>query len=289
MKTLPLTIAIATYNRAHYLRQTLQSIVGSDARPLEVLVLDDGSKDNSAQEITKSCSIPIQYFYQQNQGPATSRNILAEKAAAPYILFLDDDDLLEPDALSCLCSTAEQHNGTGVVYSQYTRIDAEVLPLPSRLKRKNYPSGLIFPTLFQMNLILPSATLIPVQLIRRKKLRFNPSLRINEDYQFFLRLALDTPFFAINRPLIRRRRHQNNLSKRSAATAALEYQILKDFYEKTPEAAQQISPDIYKKRLAELLLREAKATEDTVQKLALNRKALHLSFSWKALFRSIIP
>lgn len=289
MKTLPLTIAIATYNRAHYLRQTLQSIVGSDARPLEVLVLDDGSKDNSAQEITKSCSIPIQYFYQQNQGPATSRNILAEKAAAPYILFLDDDDLLEPDALSCLCSTAEQHNGTGVVYSQYTRIDAEGLPLPSRLKCKNYPSGLIFPTLFQMNLILPSATLIPVQLIRRKKLRFNPSLRIYEDYQFFLRLALDTPFFAINRPLIRRRRHQNNLSKRSATTAALEYQILKDFYEKTPEAAQQISPDIYKKRLAELLLREAKAAEGTVQKLALNRKALHLSFSWKALFRSIIP
>ena len=92
------TVIVPVYNSERYLENTLQSIFNQDYRPLEVIVVDDGSTDNSAK-IARSFK-NIQYVYQVNQGPSAARNAGITIAQGSFIAFLDSDDTWMPHKLS---------------------------------------------------------------------------------------------------------------------------------------------------------------------------------------------
>jgi len=99
------TIFIPTFNRAELLPRAFESIEQQSFKDFEVLIIDDGSSDNSA-EIVKNwqtnVDFPVFYHYQENQGKPAAHNHGAQKANGFFFVTLDSDDLLAPDALEIL-------------------------------------------------------------------------------------------------------------------------------------------------------------------------------------------
>ena len=86
------SVIIPTYNRAALLREALDSVFAQSFTDYEVIVVDDGSTDETAA-VVASYGSRIRYFQQQNQGPGAARNLGAKYATGEYIAFLDSDDL----------------------------------------------------------------------------------------------------------------------------------------------------------------------------------------------------
>ena len=92
------SVVVPTYNRAELLRQTLQSILAQTILPLEVIVVDDGSTDHTA-EMCAGFGESIRYFRQENQGLSAARNAGIQRARGEWIAFCDSDDLWRPRKL----------------------------------------------------------------------------------------------------------------------------------------------------------------------------------------------
>src|SRR6187397_1072894 len=103
MPAMPITISIITpcYNGSRYIRETLQSALAQTHPPLEVIVIDDGSTDDSAA-LAENAGPPVRVIRQTNQGESVARNRGIAEARGSHVLFLDADDMLEPESLSRL-------------------------------------------------------------------------------------------------------------------------------------------------------------------------------------------
>jgi glycosyltransferase involved in cell wall biosynthesis len=97
-KSVKITVAIPTYNSTATIRSTLESVLGQTVKPDEILVVDDGSTDDTIS-ILESYKTRIELFQQQNQGVAGARNELCARASGDLIAFLDHDDIWHPSYL----------------------------------------------------------------------------------------------------------------------------------------------------------------------------------------------
>ena len=285
MNVVPVSVAISTYNRADLLKICLNSIFNSTVAPAEVLVMDDGSADNTAQTVA-AFGDKVKYFYQHNQGLAAARNALTKLASSQYIIFFDDDDVMLPDALELLYEAVAKHSSEGpaAAYGQYVRINSEGVRQVTRLKKECYPSGRIVAEIFETNLILPSATLLDREHMIRVNMFFPLDVKVCEDYKFMLEYSLTVPFYAVNKPIVERRRHNSNMSVRSSASAEVQFGILHDFYSRHPEIVSEIPLPKANHRFAQLKIRAARSCRDKVQRKALFAQALRFKFSWKAVW-----
>ncbi|MCB8978370.1 MAG: glycosyltransferase family 2 protein [Ardenticatenaceae bacterium] len=99
-----ISIIIPTYNRKVFLYETLDSLTRQNfpAAHFEVIVVDDGSTDETSSVIDETFPFALRYFWQENQGDAEARNLGAKQSEADILVFLDDDILVEPDYLEQL-------------------------------------------------------------------------------------------------------------------------------------------------------------------------------------------
>ena len=107
-----LTIIIPTFNYGHFLPRTLRSILQQEVEGLEVIIVNDGSTDDTEtvlQKYTAASNVNVQVIAQDNFGPSVARNVGLRHAQGEYILFLDADDELLPDSLSPLLQTLKQN------------------------------------------------------------------------------------------------------------------------------------------------------------------------------------
>lgn len=106
------SIIIPVYNAAKYLAETLESLLSQTYSHLEIICIDDGSKDNSAEIIRcfQDRDPRIKYLLQENSGPGAARNNGIKHAVGKYIVFQDSDDLLHRDAIRVMLEHAEKEN-----------------------------------------------------------------------------------------------------------------------------------------------------------------------------------
>ena len=99
--SIELSIIIPCYNVEDYIEQCLDSILQQDILPKEILCIDDGSTDNTANIIKRYCETHtyIKYIYQENQGVSQARNTGLKNAISQYIQFVDPDDILHSKLL----------------------------------------------------------------------------------------------------------------------------------------------------------------------------------------------
>ncbi|WP_040630462.1 glycosyltransferase family 2 protein [Fortiea contorta] len=113
MKNFPLvSVVIPAYNYAKYLAKTLDSVFAQTYRPIEVIVVDDGSTDNTA-EIVRAYP-EVRYFYQSNQGVSVTRNVGIAAAQGEFIAFIDGDDIWKPHKLSLQIAYMLEHPDIGI-------------------------------------------------------------------------------------------------------------------------------------------------------------------------------
>ncbi len=109
-----ISVVIPTFNCGRYLRETITSTLGQTAPPFDIIVVDDGSTDDTAQ-IVAEFGASVKYVHQENAGVSPARNRGLEMASGDWVMFLDADDRLEPDALAVLGAAATGLEA-GVVY-----------------------------------------------------------------------------------------------------------------------------------------------------------------------------
>lgn len=129
------SIVIPTYNRAVFLRELLESLVTQAYRPIEVLVMDDGSTDTTAVQVREFDAVPrdgvsFRYEFLEGRGGAqVARNRGVELATGDAFMFVDSDDVLAPDGLRQLAEALEAHSEWDYVYGRVERTDEKLEPL----------------------------------------------------------------------------------------------------------------------------------------------------------------
>src|SRR5215510_6516895 len=109
------SVVIATFNRAAYLPATIASILNQSFQDFELIVVDDGSTDDT-RAVLAAYGSRLQYFYQSNAGAAAARNLGARHAKAAWLAFQDSDDLSLPNHLASLYARAIKLTG-GMVFA----------------------------------------------------------------------------------------------------------------------------------------------------------------------------
>src|SRR3954447_6986099 len=110
-----ISIVIPAYNAAVYVLEAVESALGQTRPPAEVIVVDDGSTDGTESALAPVRS-RITYLRQENAGVSAARNRGAEQSTGDWILFLDADDRLAPDALEHLAAALDRRDGDAVAF-----------------------------------------------------------------------------------------------------------------------------------------------------------------------------
>jgi len=105
------SIIVPVYNTSKYLCKCLDSLINQTVKDIEILVIDDGSKDNSAEIVKRYAEVDsrIKYYFKENGGLSSARNYGLEKAGGKYIGFVDSDDWIEEDMFQRLYEGAEKN------------------------------------------------------------------------------------------------------------------------------------------------------------------------------------
>jgi glycosyltransferase involved in cell wall biosynthesis len=201
---------IPTYNRSGMVKEAISSVLAQTEPNLEVIVVDDGSTDDTRIVVESLADKRVSYFYKNNAGPASARNFGLSKATGQYVAFLDHDDLWPPNYLEVMLSRLEKNTEFGAAYSPITAVYPDGGEVKS-YKRPDGKSGWLAVNLFKHGFVWTSATLIRREVL--KNFYFDESLKTSyEDGDFFLRLSMKTQFLFVADVEAVRRNHAENFS-----------------------------------------------------------------------------
>jgi glycosyltransferase involved in cell wall biosynthesis len=202
---------IATYNYGHYLPDALESALAQTLRNLEILVIDDGSTDNTPEVVRPYLADPrLRYERLDHAGLSRARNTGIRLSRAPMIAFLDADDIWLPHKLERQVPLFQENPEVGVVYSRRLLIDPSRKELPYR--QPSLYRGRVLAELFLNNFACASSA-----VVRRTVLDevggFDEQLPQAEDYDLWLRVALRFAFDYVDEPLVKYRKGHASLSQ----------------------------------------------------------------------------
>lgn len=186
------SIILPTYNRAHLLSKAIESVLAQTFTDWELVIVDDGSTDNTKELVTAYADDRIRYIYQENQERSAARNNGIKQSRGAYICFLDSDDYFLKDKLLRFHEVSHGMETTKLFYDAmaFEKV-GELGPfhLPMKKKEETLHEFLLMNPLGALQLCIPVAAL--------KQELFNPSLRIGEDVELWLRLADIYEFIAV--------------------------------------------------------------------------------------------
>jgi glycosyltransferase involved in cell wall biosynthesis len=204
------SVIIPTYNRGWIIKEAIDSVLDQDFRDYELIVVDDGSNDNT-REILDAYRKEITVLQQSNKGVSAARNSGIAAASGQLIAFLDSDDLWLPGKLSSQVKFFEENADAVINQTQeiWIRNGQRVNP-----KRRHHKfSGMIFERSLALCLVSPSAVMIKKSLFDSVGV-FDEDLPACEDYDLWLRTSCRYPVHLIDIPLIiKRGGHDDQLSK----------------------------------------------------------------------------
>lgn len=201
---------IPTYNRWPLVREALDSVLAQSYRSFEVIVVDDGSSDGSADKLRQMESC-IRLIVQPNRGVSAARNRGAEVARGKYLAFLDSDDLWLRKKLAAQVEFLEAHSHYQICQTEEIWYRCGVRVNPKKIHRK--PSGDIFLPSLDLCLVSPSAVMMTRELLAAVG-GFDESLPVCEDYDLWLRIAAEREVPLISTPLVvKRGGHADQLSR----------------------------------------------------------------------------
>ncbi len=205
------SIIVPTYNYVAYIRGAVESALAQTYRPVEIIVVDDGSTDNIKEVLSDYiASDKINYIYQENKGLAGARNTGINASRGDYICFLDSDDLIHEKKTEIQVKSLEENPEYGVAFSDFSYIRDHDLSslIPANVK---YSGELNFSKIISGEYMVIHAALIRREVFERVGY-FDESLRKCEDYDFWLRIAMKgIRFLFIDQVLAYYRLHEGQM------------------------------------------------------------------------------
>lgn len=200
MNTFRASVVIPAYNAARHLAETLDSVLGQTLPPHEILVIDDGSTDDTPAVVAKFAG-RVAHVRQENCGVSAARNNGLARATGNWVAFLDADDLWEPrflEAASAVCLSAPRPELVFTDFRTFGGASEDVRP-SEQFAKWDAERSLLAPAVA----VLPSASLVPADT----PVRFPEWARNDEDAIFFNECAARGPVRCVPEPLARYRKH----------------------------------------------------------------------------------
>jgi glycosyltransferase involved in cell wall biosynthesis len=211
LHAMKISVIIPSWNRADRLAAALDSVHAQSIAPHEIIVVDDGSTDNTREQVTRHYP-DVHYLYQQNKGVSSARNTGITAATGDWIALLDSDDRWEPLKLERQRHAIHAQPGHKLCHSDeiWIRNGKRVNPMKKHAKH----GGKIFSQCLPLCVISPSAVMIHRDLFNDVGL-FDESLPACEDYDLWLRICALYPVLYVDQPLIIKvGGHADQLSRR---------------------------------------------------------------------------
>jgi glycosyltransferase involved in cell wall biosynthesis/ubiquinone/menaquinone biosynthesis C-methylase UbiE len=208
------SVVIATYNRGHFICGAIESAFAQTFKDFEVIVVDDGSSDNTKEELEKYAS-RIHYIFQENKGRAEARNTAIMAAKGEYVAFLDDDDIWLPHKLGRQVAFLDSNPDIGLVHAFVEMIDEGgcLLQKETNKWRKLYMKamkiGYTYEGMSRFCVMFLSTVMVRRNCIGQVGL-FDSGIRAFEDWDVYLRIALKYRIGTIRQPLVRHRLHRTH-------------------------------------------------------------------------------
>jgi len=205
------SVIIPTYNRAHLLKIAVASVLSQYFVDLEVLIVDDGSEDGTADVCAGFAArdMRVRYIVQQNKGPNAARNAGIRIARGEFIAFLDSDDYWAPIKLLEQLELFGDNGSLGAVYCDWASVDESGNITPG-INRTTFTLPSMQEALLYDNVVHGSASAV---LIRRECFTrvglFDEALWGNEDWDMWLRLAQHYQFAKVPQVLVYLLQHED--------------------------------------------------------------------------------
>ncbi|MEA2060794.1 MAG: glycosyltransferase family A protein [Thermodesulfobacteriota bacterium] len=203
------SVIIPTFNRGWIIAEAVQSVLDQTYQPLEIIVVDDGSTDNT-RDVLEPFMDRIILLKQENKGVSAARNLGIQNTRGEFIAFLDSDDLWLPDKTACQIDFFKASPNAIICQTEEIWIRKGRRVNPKKKHKK--PSGMIFEPSLHLCLVSPSAVMMHHSFFDIIGL-FDECLAACEDYDLWLRTSLAYPVFLIERPcIVKRGGHSDQLS-----------------------------------------------------------------------------
>lgn len=217
-----ISVVIPCFNAVRYLPATLDSVLSQQDPGLEVIVVDDGSRDGSAEWVERAYP-QVRLIRQANQGVAVARNRGVAEASQDWIAFIDADDIWLPGKLRAQRDLLEQNPSSRFCYAGWATWTSQdpapspeliqsVRSHPSSAAHATGPSGWIYPELLQGCCVWTSTVLAERRLLLDLG-GFEAGVPVGEDYDLWLRAARVTPMVRVQQPLALYRLHPQSTTR----------------------------------------------------------------------------
>jgi glycosyltransferase involved in cell wall biosynthesis len=201
------SIIIPTWNGSAFIAETIQSVLNQSYTKIEILVIDDGSTDDTP-DIVEAFGAPVRLIRQRNGGTAAARNTGLVEARGDWIAFLDHDDLWIPSKISLQVTTATSnapcalYGGVQFFESSTRRVTCTHIP----------PAGIDFHQLLGFEIVALQSLICPTSAARAVG-GFDTSLKGTDDWDFCIRLALTIPLIRVPETLVHVRIHDGQAGR----------------------------------------------------------------------------
>jgi glycosyltransferase involved in cell wall biosynthesis len=256
------SVIVTAFNHERYIRDAIQSVLDQTYHDYEVIVVDDGSTDATAERVS-AFSDRVFLVRQENQGVAGSRNTGIGRARGQLLAFLDGDDVWEPDKLAHQVGAAERHPGSGLIAVDGVQFSGSTIlygslffpSVAAMLDGRESVTLRCYERLLGGNLIsstsqvlIPRAVLADVGLSDRR-------LPISSDWDLYIRIAASYDITFLQKKLVRWRYLQTSASGpeqlRPLRWAVDHLAILKKHLRRAPREYRPLIRGLLKQKLAE--------------------------------------
>lgn len=222
------SIVTCTYNRAHLIGETIQSVIAQTFQDFEYIIVDDGSDDNT-EEIVQSFNEPrINYFKHERTGGHLSRlrNYAHQQCSGKFIAYIDSDDLWDKDKLELQIPELEKDKAVGFSFTDIIIFNQEGVIRTSIYGKSGLFTGSVFPSMLRNELIICHTTLV-VNASCLEKIGPMDELMHSGDHDLVFRLSCYFDACVIYQPLVQVRKHSQN----STSSHLLSLRLLKEHHQ----------------------------------------------------------
>jgi glycosyltransferase involved in cell wall biosynthesis len=230
-----ISVIIPAYNASRTVAATVDSVLGQTFGDLELLVIDDGSKDDTAEVVDARDDPRVKCIRTDNGGVSVARNRGLDLAKAPYVAFLDADDAWEPTKLEQQHRVMSESPEVGLCFASTRHVDddLETIALHRAPQRSDYSEAL----LLEGNIIAGSASSVMARTSAINEAgRFDPRLSLCADWDMWLRMSVVTSFLALDEALVLYRSVPGTMSGDPKVLERDTFALLDKFYANTASA-----------------------------------------------------
>lgn len=238
------SVIIPAYNSLAYLPETIASLLNQTYSDFEAIIVNDGSSDRTEEWVSQESDPRIKLISQLNKGLAGARNTGIAAATGEYLAFLDADDLWHPTKLEKQVECLDKNSEVGLVYTWVALINEQGIPTGRLFK--NSQEGHVWEHLILHNIVESGS----VAMVRRQCFEtcgvFDTNLRsFVEDWDMWLRIALNYPFNALSEPLVYYRQHSQSASRNWAAMEQSYHLVIEKSFAAAPSCSQYLKGSSY--------------------------------------------